>query len=198
LAEKLRLRAAEQLAQRVVHLQPAPADGAEPHADRRALEGGAEALLGRAQLGALLLQLQEHRDLRPQHVWVHRLQHVVHCACGIPARDLLGVGVARGEEDHRRVLVPLAPLDQLDGLEPVEPGHPHVHDDHGEILVKQLLERLLPGRGRDHLAAERLQHGAQSYEALRLVVDDEYGAAHRYSQTLISDSSWSTSTGLVM
>ena len=64
--------------------------------------------------------------------------------------------------------------------------------------MEEPLERLLPRRRRDHLAAERLQHGAEGHEALRLVVDHEYGAAYRYSQTLISDRSWSTSTGFVM
>ena len=92
----------------------------------------------------------------------------------------------------------LAALDQLDGLEAVEARHPHVHDDHREVVLEEALERLLPRRRGDHLAAERLQHGAEGDEALRLVVDDEYGAAYRYSQTLISERSWSTSTGFVM
>ena len=198
LAEQLRLRAAEQLAEGVVHLEPAAVDRAEPHADRRALERRPEALLGGPQLGALLLELEQHRHLRAQHVGVDRLEHVVDRARGVAARDVLGVGITGGQEDDRGVLVPLAALDQLDGLKPVEARHPDVHDDDREVLVEEVLQRLLPGRRGDHLAAERLQHGAQSDEALRLVVDYEYGAAYRYSQTLISDSSWSTSTGLVM
>jgi hypothetical protein len=198
LAQELRLRATQEVAERVVHLEPAAVDGAEPHPDRGALERRPEALLGGSELGALLLELEQHRHLGPQHVGVDGLQHVVHGARGVPARDLLGVGVAGREEDDRRVLVPLAALDQLDGLKAVEPGHPHVHDDHREVVLQEPLERLLAGRGGHNLAAERLQHRAERHEALRLVVDDEYGAGHRYSQTLISDRSWSTSTGFVM
>jgi hypothetical protein len=198
LAEQLRLRAPEQLAERVVHLKPAAVHRAQPHADRRALERGPEALLGGPQLGALPLKLEQHRDLRPQHVRVDRLQHVVHRAGRVAARDLLGVRVSRRQEDDRGVLVALAALDQLDGLEAVQPRHPDVHDDHREVLVQEVLERLLArGRG-DHLAAERLQYGTESNQALRLVVDNEDGTAHRYSQTLISERSWSTSTGFVM
>ena len=198
LAQELGLRAAEQLAQRVVHLEPAAVHRAQPHPDRRALERRPEALLRGAQLGALLLQLEQHRDLRAQHVRVDRLQHVVHGAGRVAARDLLGVRVPRGQEDDRGVLVALPALDQLDGLEAVQPRHPDVHDDHGEVVLEEPLERLLARRRGDHLAAERLQHGPESHQALRLVVDHEYGAAYRYSQTLISERSWSTSTGFVM
>ena len=55
LLQHLRLGAAEQLAEGVVHLEPAAVDGAEAHSDRRALERRPEALLGGAQLGVLLL-----------------------------------------------------------------------------------------------------------------------------------------------
>jgi hypothetical protein len=198
LAKQLGLRAAEQVAEGVVHLEPAAVHRAEPHADRRALEGRPEALLRGPQLGALLLELEQHRHLGAEHVRVDRLEHVVDRARGVAARDVLGVSVACGQEDDRGVLVPLPALDQLDGLEPVEARHPDVHDDDREVLVEKVLERLLSRRRRDHLAAERLQHCAEGDKALRLVVDHEYGAAYRYSQTLISDSSWSTSTGLVM
>ena len=71
--------------------------------------------------------------------------------------------------------------------------------DHREVVVEQALERLLAGRRGDHLAAERLQHRAERDEALRLVVDDRSMAPLTgSSQTRISESSWSTSTGFVM
>jgi hypothetical protein len=91
----------------------------------------------------------------------------------IAARDLLGVRVARRQEDHRGVLVAVAALDQLDRLEAVEPGHAHVHHDHREVVVQQALEGILARRRGDHLTPERLKHGPQRHEALGLVVDDQ-------------------------
>jgi hypothetical protein len=173
LLEQLRLRAPEQLAQGVVHLQPAAVDRAEAHPDRRALERSAEALLRCTQLRVLLLELEQHGHLRAQHVRIDRLQDVVDRPRRVAARDLLGVGVTGCQEDHGGVLVAVAALDQLDGLEAVEARHAHVHHDHGEVVVQQALEGVLARGGGDHLTPERLQHGPERDQALGLVVDDE-------------------------
>ena len=198
LAQELRLRAAEQLAERVVHLEPAAVHRAQPHPDRRALERRPEALLGGPQLGALLLQLEQHRDLRAQHVRVDRLQHVVDGARRVAARDLLGVRVAGRQEDDRGVLVALPALDQLDGLEAVRPGI----RTSMTITEKSSWRSRLSASSPDGAVTTSRPSGSstvrESDQALRLVVDHEYGAAYRYSQTLISERSWSTSTGFVM
>jgi hypothetical protein len=82
-------------------------------------------------------------------------------------------------------------LDQLDRLEAVHAGHPHVHDDHAEVLVQQPAQRLLAGAGGHDLVAERRQQGLERRQGVRLVVDYEDAGlvTHRCSQTRISDSS---------
>ena len=181
LLDQLQRGAPEQVAERRVHLEPLPVGAGQPHADRGVLEGRPEALLGLAQLGVLLLQLEQHRHLRAQHVGVDRLDDVVHRPGRVAARDQLVVGVGGGEEDHRHVLVAAPPLDQLDGLEAVEAGHAHVHHDHREVVVEQALERLLARAGAHQAMAERRQHDLEREQVLGLVVDqqDVRRGAHR-------------------
>ncbi len=189
-------RNAEQHAERPVHLDEVALHRAQRHADRRPLEGRPEALLRCPERRVLLLELEQHRDLRTQDVRVDGLEDVVHGAALIAARDLVDVRVRRGQEDHGGVRVPGPLLDQLDGLEAVQPGHAHVHHDHREVAVEQPAQRLLARPGGHELPAERREHGLDGGQVLPLVVDDEDarcaahdGFAYLCSQTRMSESS---------
>jgi hypothetical protein len=79
----------------------------------------------------------------------------------------------RRDEDDRRVLKPRVLADHRRQLEPVQLGHAHVHEDDGNILFQQLLERL-PGRSRlDESLAEIGENRLIAQKLGRLVVDQQ-------------------------
>ena len=121
---ELRLRPAEHVGKRPVHLQEPPVEGYERHAARGIRERGAEALLALLERRRLLMQVDEHCHLRSQDGRVIGLQQVVDGALGVAAEHVLGVLADGGHEDDRHVARSLALLDQRRGLESVEPGHP--------------------------------------------------------------------------
>ena len=97
----------------------------------------------RGELLALRPQVDEDRDLGPQHPRVERLGEVVDRAHRVPAQRELGVAVGGGQEDDRHVPGALAALDVLGRLEAVHVGHLRVEQDHREVVDEQLLERRL-------------------------------------------------------
>jgi len=133
----------------------------------------AEALLRLSQLHRLLVQVDEHRDLRAQHLGVERLEHVVDRADGVALEDLLLLLVDRRQEDDRDVLGLRPALDQLGRLEAVHVRHLDIEQDRGEVVQEQPLQRLLAGAGVDDVHVQRRENGAHGQQVLRLVIDDQ-------------------------
>ena len=173
LPDQVALRAADDVAERLVDLEPAAVGVDQADADRRVGERRAEALLGLREPRRLLVQVDEDRHLRPQHLGVERLEHVVDGADRVAAEDLLLLLVDRGQEDDRDVLGLRPLLDHLGGLEAVHVRHLDVEQDHREVVMQQPLERLLAGPRLDHVDRQRVEHRAQRQQVLRLVVDDQ-------------------------
>jgi hypothetical protein len=185
--------------QRRVGLQDGPAGIDERDPVRGALPRGPQELIGALPLGAQAREIAEDADLGAQHERVERLEDVVDRSGLVAAGDVLDVGRQRGQEDDRRVGRALAAADERGGLEAVHPRHLHVEQDRREVLLEDRAQRLLPGPGPADPRAERGQDGLEREQVLRVVVGDQDGRrVHRCSQTRISDSSWSMSTGLVM
>ena len=177
-----------------------PSASIERGAGRQRAPREQEHLVGARAGAALALEVAEDADLRAQHVGLEGLEHVVDGARLVAAGDLGDVGAHRGQEDDRRRAAALAPADELRGLEAVHARHLHVEQDDGEVLLQQRLERLLarPGRAQAHL--QRLEHRREREQVLRPVVDEQDArrVVYRCSHTRMRESSWSTSTGLVM
>ena len=93
-------------------------------------------------------ELDERRHLG-QHPGEDRREHEVDRAAGVRRRFLELVAAERGEEDDRRQLRAGLLLDLLGRLVAVEAGAAHVHDDHGEALVRDGEQRC-GGRVRAH------------------------------------------------
>ena len=189
-----------ELLQHGVGAQQAPVAVDERCAGRQRAPRQQEHLVGARAGAALALEVAEDADLRAQHVRLEGLEHVVDGARLVAAGDLGDVGAHRGQEDDRRGAAALAPADELRGLEAVHARHLHVEQDDGEVLLQQRLERLLarPGRAQAHL--QRLEHRREREQVLRPVVDEQDArrVVYRCSHTRMRESSWSTSTGLVM
>ena len=150
-----------------------PVDVDQPDADRGVRERRAEALLALLQRRVLLVQVDEDRDLRAQHVRVERLEQVVDRADRVAAEDLLALLVDGRQEDDRDVLGALALLDELGGLEPVQARHLDVEQDRREVLVEQPAQRLLAGGRAHRVEPERLEHRLEREQVLGLVVDEQ-------------------------
>ena len=96
---------------------------------------------GGAMRRCMHVQLDEHLDLGAQHLRHHRRQDVVDRAERVAARGLHLVGVG-GDEDDRRVRRALVLADQRGGLEAVDVGHVDVEQDHRELALQHLAQRL--------------------------------------------------------
>jgi hypothetical protein len=66
--------------------------------------------------------------------------------------------VDRRQEDDRRVPGALPLPDQLCRLEPIQVRHLHVEQDHREVLVQQLTQRLPPRLRLHQVLAQALEH----------------------------------------
>jgi hypothetical protein len=107
------------------------------------LERRPETPLAVAQGAFLLVQVDEDADLRPEHERVEGLQHVVHSTGGVAAEDVVELLADRRQEDDRDVARLLAPLDVGSGFEAVQLRHLDVHQDHRELVAKEVAERLV-------------------------------------------------------
>ena len=84
--------------------------------------------------------------------------------------------VHRGEEDDRDALGLLALADDAGGLVAVHARHVDVEQDHRELALEQMAQRLLAGAG-DHDLGQILDHGADGEQVVLVVVDDQDRAA---------------------
>jgi hypothetical protein len=151
-----------------------PAVGVEHGlADWGGFERAAQQRLGALQSATARLELGEHHHLGAQELGVERLQEVVDGTQAVPARDVFHLVPRRGQKHDRDIAGPGALFDQFRSLQAVEPGHPHVQEDHREVLLEQHPQRAVPGARGDQRVAERLEHGLQRAQVFRLIVDEQ-------------------------
>jgi hypothetical protein len=113
---------------------------------------------------------QHGADPGRQLLQAERLGHVVVAADGEPG-DLVGLGVLRGQEDHRdAVAVPAQPAYDV---EPVEVGQHHVQDNQVERAVPGQPQRVGAVGGGGHVEAQEPQRGGHRVAQERLVVDHQ-------------------------
>lgn len=101
-----------------------------------------------AQLAVLHVELDEDRDLGPQHPRVERLRDVVHRARRITPEGVMRTVIDRGEEDDRDVPGPFPPLDVRGGFETVHARHLDVQQNDRKVIREQRFERFLPDDAR--------------------------------------------------
>ena len=113
-------------------------------ADRGGFERAAQQRLGALEGATARLELGENDHLGPQQLGVEWLEEVVHRAQAVPAGDVFHLVARRGQKHDRDIAGAGALFDELRGLQAVEPGHPHVQQDHREVLLEQHPQRALP------------------------------------------------------
>ena len=100
------------------------------------------------------MQVDEHPDLRPQHLGHDRLEQEVHRP-DLVAPEHCHVGAfVGGQEDDRRVPRAVALPDQVGDLEAVHARHLDVHQDQREVVVEQPAQRLDAGARPDEVLAQ--------------------------------------------
>jgi len=143
----------------------------------------------------LEVQIDEHRDLRPQDHRVDRLEHVIDRAHRVGTRDVFVVLVDGADEDDRNVPRALATPDQLGSLVAVQAWHVRIEQDDGAFIAQQEAQRVLAGCSLDDPLLELHQHVRQCKAIVGLVVDNQDrrfgldGAHTRPSHTRIIDTS---------
>ena len=125
------------------------------------------------QLLRLQEQVDEGRDLGPQHVGADRREDEVDGAAGVGGGRLGLVAPEGGDEDDRRAPGLAALADQLGGLVAVQRRHPDVHQDHREGLAQDGAQRRAARVGLDDGVAQRREHRPDREALGRVVVDDE-------------------------
>ena len=110
-------------------------------------------------LDGLPPELGEDADLGAEELGLDGHRHVVDGPGGI-ALEAVHVGEVHGGHEDDRGLPEAGMLaDDLGQLEAVEVGHAHVHQDEGDLLLEQVLERLASRTGLDEVGAELVEHG---------------------------------------
>ena len=104
-----------------------------------------------SELQVLTVQIDEHRDLRPQHIRIEGLEQVVDRACRVAAKDVFLLLRDRRQEDDRNRARLCALLDQCCSFEPVETRHLRIEQDHGDLLYEEAAKGLLAGVGEDEV-----------------------------------------------
>jgi acetyltransferase-like isoleucine patch superfamily enzyme len=126
-----------------------------------------------AELPFLQVQVDEDRDLRPQHPGIERLGDVVHGARRVPAEGKLGVRARRGQEDDRHVRLAAVPLDLPGRLEAVHAGHDDVKQDDRELVRERSLDGGLTGPDEDEFLVQRRQDRLEREQVLRAIIDEQ-------------------------
>ena len=119
-----------------------------------------------------LVELDEHLHLAAQHVGAHRREDVVDRAERVALRGLHLVGVGRDEDDGRVRRFLVLP-DELRRLQAVDVGHVDVEQDHRELAVQHLAQRLGARAHHDEVLPELLENAAEDQQLLGQVVDDQ-------------------------
>jgi hypothetical protein len=119
---------------------------------------------------------QDGADAGDQLLQAERLGDVVVAAQREPA-DLVGGGIARGQEDDRDIRPAVA--EPARDVEALDVGQHHVEHDQLRLERRRRGERLGAGRGRLDLEAVEAQRHRDDVEDVRLIVDDEHAVAVR-------------------
>ena len=191
-------------------------------AQRRLLQRVGGALERRRPLGDTVLQLGvqpfqrlglpveigEHADLGAQDLWHDRHRHVVHRAALVAAQPIqVGEHDRRHEDDRRPPAAGVLP-DHRRQLVAVEVRHADVDQDHGDVGLQQVLQRLAGRVGGDQGVAEPAEDGLVGQQLRRLVVDQQdvdaidaggrggHRGAYLCSHMRSTESSCSVLTGL--
>ena len=91
----------------------------------------------------------------------------------IPAHDLRILLVVAREEDDRHVASLRPASDDIRGLVPVHTGHSYVEENDTEIMVQQVLERVLARVRFQDLSIGSLEDGRERQRAIPVVVHDQ-------------------------
>ena len=117
-----------------------------------------------------LMHLEGLLDLLEQSGRIDRLGQIGSCA-QLQRADRGFRGRARGEQDHRKVWIPLADL--LEHGDAVDLGHVHIRQHQVERLPAEQLTRVRAVLRHDRLVALARQDTAQQLPHQLIVVDDE-------------------------
>ena len=144
--------------------------------------------VGRLPLDLLVLQeqLDEDRDLGPEHRRDDRLGQEIDGAQRVAAVDLHLGALERRQEEDRRVLRAVALADQLGRLEAVHARHMDVHQDGGIVLIQDSHQGLLPGGGPNQVQSLGGEEGLQGEQVAGLVVhQQDVDLRSRFHTTLL-------------
>lgn len=144
--------------------------------------------MGRLPLDLLVLQeqLDEDRDLGPEHRRDDRLGQEIDGAQRVAAVDLRLGALERRQEEDRRVLRAVALADQLGRLEAVHARHMDVHQDGGIVLIQDSHQGLLPGGGPNQVQSLGGEEGLQGEQVAGLVVhQQDVDLRSRFHTTLL-------------
>ena len=138
------------------------------------------------ELAGLAMQFDEHPDLGAQHFRNDGHGDVVDRAPAI-AVDLVGVGkVDAGDEDDCSLAEARMLANHVGQLETVQLRHADVHEDDGDVVSEEDVERLLGRRGLDQILAQLGEDHLVAQELGGLVVHhqdvDFLVRSHRFSE----------------
>ena len=148
----------------------------DAHERRRALENVGQPLAFGFDVGALAVQVDEHRDPGAQHHGIERAGDEVDCAERIRLLDrkLGGGGIFGGGEEYDRQRVRTRKAaHQGCRLEAVHRRHSDALQHHREAVVQQRAQRLFAGADRHQVLAEPGQHALQLRQVGRLIVHQQ-------------------------
>ena len=113
---------------------------------------------------------QERLDAREQLVAVERLRHVV-VGPGAQSADVVRLGVAGSEHQHRHLAQVSDPLEDLPA---VELGHRHVEDDQIVLAGVERPQRRAPVGLIVDVISRPFEHEPEERPDVLVVVDDEH------------------------
>jgi hypothetical protein len=119
------------------------------------------------------VELDEHLDLRAQHLRHDRRKHEVDGSERVSACDAGLIAVVGRDEDDRDVRRALPAANERSRFEPVDTGHVHVEEDHGEIPLQHLAQRLLTRVDVNEVLSELVEDRLEDDVLVRSIVDDE-------------------------
>ena len=125
-------------------------------------------------------QVDEDLDLGLQDLGHDRGCDVIDRAEGVALLHVMLVVEVGGDEDDRDMRRPAAIANQRRGFEAVQARHVDVEQNHREVALEHLLQRLLARRGRVQILPKILEDRPVDKQLVRAIVDDEdVGAAGR-------------------
>ena len=125
------------------------------------------------ELAVLAIEIGEHPHLGAQHLGHHGDGHVIDRAHLVAAEMVNLRQMDRRDEDHRDLLEARMFADHRGKLEAVELRHADVHQHDGDLVLEELFQRLLAGRGLDQVLAQLAQNHLIGEQLAGLVIDQQ-------------------------